>query len=133
MLLPEQLQKSISIDAEVMLGDLTLKLLDSIETLEPHGMGNPKPLLSATGVRVVGETKVVGPRQNHLQVRFCQGETTLKAIAWNMAERGKVLTSGQLCSIAFTPSINAWNGRREVQLELKDFQILDQAAAAQSA
>jgi len=133
VLSPEQLQKSIRIDAEVMLGDLTLKLLEAIETLEPHGIGNPKPLLVANDVRVVGEIKLVGPRQNHVQVRFCQGNTTVKAIAWNMAERAKVLTPGKICSIAFTPSINEWNGRREVQLELKDFQLKDEAIQAQSA
>ena len=133
VLSPEQLQKSIHVDAEVMLGDLTMTVLELIETLEPHGTGNPKPVLIANNVRVVGELKVVGPKQNHLQVRFCQGNTTLKAIAWNMAERGKVLTPGRLCSIAFTPSINEWNGRREVQLELKDFQLAEEGAKAQSA
>ncbi len=49
-----------------------------------------------------------------------------------MAERGKVLTPGKLCSIAFHPSINEWNGRRDVQLELKDFQ-LEEEVHAQSA
>ena len=133
VLSPEQLQKSISIDAEVPLGVLTLKVLESIEALEPHGVGNPKPILASNLVRVVGEPKVVGPRQNHIQVRFCQGDTTLKAIAWNMAERGKALTAGKLCSIAFHPSINEWNGRREVQLELKDFRLEEEEAHAQSA
>jgi single-stranded-DNA-specific exonuclease len=133
VLSPEQLEKSTWIDAEIMLGDLTLKVLESIEALEPHGTGNPKPVLVANRVRVVGESKIVGPKQNHLQVRFCQGETTLKAIAWNMAERGKVLTPGRWCSIAFTPSINEWNGRREVQLELRDFQLEEEGVHAQSA
>ena len=132
VLSPEQLQKSILIDAEVPLGVLTLKVVESIESLEPHGIGNPRPILVANRVRVVAEPKVVGERKNHLQVRFCQGDTTLKAIAWNMAERGKVLTPGKLCSIAFHPSINEWNGRREVQLELKDFQ-LEEEVHAQSA
>ena len=133
VLSPEQLQKSIHIDAEVPLGILTLKVVESIDALEPHGIGNPKPILVANGVRVVGEPKVVGPRQNHLQVRFCQGDVTFKAIAWNMAERGKVLRPGKLCSIAFHPSINEWNNRREVQLELKDFRLIDEESHAQSA
>ena len=116
-----------------MLGELTIKVLESIEALEPHGIGNPKPLLVATDVRVVGEPKVVGQRQDHLQLKFAQGVTTHKAIAWKMAERGKVLTPGRRCSIAFTPSINEWNGRREVQLEIKDFRVEEVAAQAQSA
>ena len=129
----EQLQRSILIDAEVPLGALTLKVLESIEALEPHGIGNPKPILVANRVKVVGDPKAVGPRQNHLQLRFCQGDTIVKAIAWNMAERGKVLKAGTLCSIAFTPSINEWNGRREVQLEIKDFQLEDDHSHARSA
>ncbi len=129
----EQLQKSIWIDAEVPLGVLTLKVVEAIDALEPHGVGNPKPLLVANNVRVVAEPKIVGERKNHIQVRFCQGETTLKAIALNMAERGKVLSPGKLCSIAFHPSINEWNGRREVQLELKDFQLVEEEVHAQSA
>ena len=129
----EQLEKSLGVDAEVMLGDLTLKVVESIERLEPYGMGNPKPILLANDVRVVGESKAVGPKQNHLQIKFGQGDTTHKAIAWNMAERGKVLMPGRRCSIVFTPSINEWNGRREVQLELKDFRLAEEEAHAQSA
>jgi single-stranded-DNA-specific exonuclease len=129
ILSPEQLQKSILIDAEIPLGVLTVKVVESIEALEPHGIGNPKPLLVANHVRVVGDSKAVGERKNHLQVKFCQGDTTLKAIAWNMADRGKALTPGRPCSIAFHPSINEWQGRREVQLELKDFRLEDESHA----
>ena len=129
----EQLEKSLGVDAEVMLGDLTLKVVESIEALEPHGIGNPKPIFLANDVRVIGESKVVGPKQNHLQIKFGQGDTAHKAIAWNMAERGKILTPGRRCSIVFTPSINEWNGRREVQLELKDFRLAEEEAHAQSA
>jgi single-stranded-DNA-specific exonuclease len=132
VLSPEQLQKSLMLDAEVQLGELSLKVVEAIESLEPHGIGNPKPLLVANRVRVIGEPKAVGPKKNHLQIRFCQGDVVLKAIAWNMAERGKILTTGKICSIAFHPSINEWNGRREVQLEIKDFQ-LEEEAHAQSA
>ena len=33
------------------------------------------------------------------------------------------MKSGALLSLAFHPSINEWNGRRDVQLEVKDFKI----------
>ena len=55
----------------------------------------------------------------------------VKAIAWNMAEQGKKLTANALCSLAFHPSINEWNGRREVQLEVKDFQLDEASEHAQ--
>jgi hypothetical protein len=40
-----------------------------------------------------------------------------------MAERGRALVPGIPCSLVFQPSINEWNNRREVQLEVKDFTI----------
>ena len=122
VLTPEMLQKVITIDAEVPLASLTTKIVDELDLLEPFGIGNPRPVLAASQVRVVGEPRVVGPRKNHLQIRFGQGDTITKAVAWNMAERWKTLRSNDVCSIAFVPSINEWNGRRDVQLEIKDLQ-----------
>ncbi len=129
----EQLQKVLTIDAEIPLGLLTTRVVEEIEQLEPHGVGNPRPLLVANRVRVLGEPRVVGARQNHLQIKFVQGDVTTKAVAWNMVEKGKKLTPNALCSVAFTPSINEWNGRREVQLEVKDFQLDEASEHAQSA
>ena len=118
----EQKEKVLHVDAEVMLGMLTLKLVEEVEGLEPFGIGNPRPMLVANRVRVLGKPRVVGDRKNHVQIQVAQGEAVVKGIAWNMADRFKGLAAGAVISIAFHPSINEWNGRREVQLELKDFQ-----------
>ncbi|MEJ7638367.1 MAG: DHHA1 domain-containing protein [Singulisphaera sp.] len=72
-LTPEQAQKRIDIDAEVPLGLLTRRVVEEIESLEPHGIGNPRPLLVANGVRIVGDPRIVGDRKNHLQFRVAQG------------------------------------------------------------
>ena len=120
---PERFHRILKVDAEVPLGVLTTRVVEEIESLEPHGMGNPKPLLIASDVRVVGDPRAVGERKNHLQFKVSQGGTIVKAIAWNLAERAKSLKSGSVCSLAFHVSINEWNGRREVQLEIKDFQF----------
>jgi len=119
----EMKHKELVIDAEVRLGELSMQVVQEIALLEPHGVGNPRPLLVASGVRMVGEPRAVGERKNHLQLRVEQGGATHQAIAWNMAERGKKLVQGTICDLAFQPSINEWNGRRSVQLEVKDFQI----------
>ncbi len=122
ILTAEQKRKVLHIDAEVRLSELTPRVVEAIESLEPYGVGNPKPVLVAEQVRVVGEPKVMGEKKNHLQVRFSQGNTALRAVGWNMAGRIKDLQPGAVCSLAFIPSINEWNRRRDVQLEIKDFQ-----------
>ena len=59
----DQQQRKLDIDAEVRLGELSLPVVEWIETLEPYGIGNPRPILVAEGVRVVGEPRPVGERQ----------------------------------------------------------------------
>jgi single-stranded-DNA-specific exonuclease len=128
----EQFQKVLVIDAEVPLAMLSLRVVEEIEALEPHGIGNAKPLLLASGVTILGEPRTVGDRKNHLQLRLSQSGTVIKAIGWNLAERGKHLAANTPCSVVFHASINEWNGRREVQLEVKDFQIEEASEHARS-
>ncbi len=116
----DQKERRLMIDAEVQLGQLTLPVVEWIEALEPYGIGNPQPILSAEGVRVIGQPKVIGKEKNHVRIRFAQGGTTQSAVGWNMAERFGNLAPGTECAVAFRPSVNEWNGRREVQLEIKD-------------
>jgi single-stranded-DNA-specific exonuclease len=117
----EQLERVLTIDAEVPLGVLSVRVVEETDKLEPFGVGNPKPLLLASQLQVVAQPKIVGDHKNHLQLRLKQGDVIMKAIGWNLAERGQVLSAGSHCSVVFHPSINEWNGRREVQLEIRDF------------
>lgn len=119
-LTPELRQRELSIDAEVSLQMLTLKAVEQLERLEPHGMGNPRPLFLANGVKVVGDPRPVGERKNHLQLRFGHGSTIVQAIGWNLAEKTGGLSRGAVCDVVFHPSINEWNGYRRVQLEIRD-------------
>jgi single-stranded-DNA-specific exonuclease len=126
----EQLERALTIDAEIPLGVLSLAVVAELEKLEPHGISNPRPLLLANSVEVVGEPRPVGEKKNHLQIRLRQGDHIVKAIAWNLAEKGRDITAGSRLSAVFTPSINEWNNRREVQLEIKDFVVEEQEPGA---
>ena len=122
-LTPEQKERVTWIDAEVPLGMLSVKLVEELDQIEPYGIGNPKPVLATSGVRLLGEPKLVGERKNHVQMRFRHGDVVVKAIAWNAADRYKSLAPDTLCSLAYHPSINEWNNRRDVQLEIRDIQV----------
>jgi single-stranded-DNA-specific exonuclease len=128
----EQLQKVLVVDAEVPLAMLTPRVVESLSALEPYGVGNPRPLLLASRVQVLGDPRVVGERKNHLQLRLGQDGAVVKAIGWNLAERGKLLAPNALYSFVFHPSINEWMNRREVQLEIKDFQLDEASQHARS-
>ncbi len=123
LLSAEHLERVLNVDAEVLLAELNLGVVAEIGNIEPFGIGNPRPLLLAAGLEVAGVPRAVGQQKNHLQLRLRQGSTEYKAIGWNLAERAQSLTAGSRCSIVFHPSINEWNNRREVQLEIKDFKL----------
>ncbi len=113
----------LTLDAEVPLSALTLRLIEAMAQLEPYGAGNPQPLFLAGDLQVVGEPARIGGGERHLSFRVRQERTELRAIAFGMADRVKELMSDAgKCCLAFTPKINEWQGRRSVELEVRDFQ-----------
>jgi single-stranded-DNA-specific exonuclease len=129
-LTPDLREKVLHVDAEVPLPMLSLSVVEALEKLEPHGMGNPRPLFLASRVRVVGEPRAVGDQKKHLQLKFGQGGSVFKAIGWNLAEKGKGLAHDASCSVVFHVNIDEWNGMRRVQLEVKDFAATEDLATA---
>ncbi|AMV39396.1 single-stranded-DNA-specific exonuclease RecJ [Planctomyces sp. SH-PL62] len=133
LLTPELRERVLTIDAEVSLAMLNLNVVQDLEKLEPHGMGNPRPLFLASQARVVGEPRAVGEGKKHLQLKIGQGSAVFKAVAWNMAEKGKDLAHDVECSVVFHPGVDEWNGYRRVQLEVKDFVVSGRVPAPMEA
>lgn len=113
----------LRIDAEVPLSSLTLGLLNDLNKLEPYGAENPKPRFLAGNLQIVGEPRKIGGGERHLSLKVKQGSTTMRAVAFGMAERLEELMSEEgKCCLAFTPFMNEWNGNRSVELMIDDFQ-----------
>jgi single-stranded-DNA-specific exonuclease len=113
----------LKLDAEVPLSALTANLVDALSQLEPYGAQNPQPLFLAGDLQVVGEPTRVGGGERHLSFRVRQERTELRAIAFGMGDRAEELMSAAgKCCLAFTPKVNEWQGRRRVELEVKDLQ-----------
>lgn len=118
-----QPSRRLMIDAEVPLSALTPGLIESLESLEPFGSGNPEPLFLAGPLQVVGTPRRVGAGERHLSFRVRQQGKEMKGIAFSMADRAEELMSAQgQCCVVFTPKINDWQGWRSVELEVHDFQ-----------
>jgi single-stranded-DNA-specific exonuclease len=114
---------TLEIDAEVPLSALTPGLADSLVRLDPFGAGNPQPLFLAGDLQVVGEPRRVGGGERHLSFRVRQHGAEMKAIAFGMADLENELRSDAgRCCLVFTPRLNEWQGRRSVDLEVRDFQ-----------
>jgi single-stranded-DNA-specific exonuclease len=115
---------ALVIDAEVPLSCLTTGLVKSIRALEPHGIGNRRPLFLASGLQVVGTPKKVGGGERHLSFRVKQeGGPAFKAIAFEMVEREpELMAAGGTCCLVFTPTLNEWQGMISVDLQVVDLQ-----------
>jgi single-stranded-DNA-specific exonuclease len=110
------------LDAEVPLSAITFGLMNDLDKLEPYGAGNPKPKFLAAGLKVEAPRLIgTGDVQKHMDFRVRQGNTVMRCVAWNMADRLEELMSADGdCCLAFTPRINEWNGNRRIELQVID-------------
>ncbi|MBL0225674.1 MAG: single-stranded-DNA-specific exonuclease RecJ [Geobacteraceae bacterium] len=108
----------LTIDFEVLPGDVTKELALGLKLLEPFGMGNPEPLLLLRRMTVV-ERRTVG--EGHLRLRLKRDGFSFVAIAFNLADRE---VSGSI-DVVFYPEMNEWNGSSTLQLRVKDLRTAE--------
>ncbi|MBE5772947.1 MAG: single-stranded-DNA-specific exonuclease RecJ [Clostridiales bacterium] len=102
-------------DIEMDFGSITPGFIAALESLQPTGFGNPAPVFRATAQVV--EARTVGADGAHLKLMLSQDSHRLNAIAFRAGHRAETL-AGET-DILFTPKINAYMGRSEVQLEVR--------------
>jgi single-stranded-DNA-specific exonuclease len=129
---PEIFEPTLSIDAEVGLGDCSWGLLEEINRMAPFGPGNPEPVLVVRGASLV-DARQVG--NGHLRLTLRDAPTavagssrpvTVSAIAFGQGHRAQdaMAISGKL-DVAFSLREDHWQsargGDRRLQLQVKDF------------
>ncbi|MRR52966.1 MAG: single-stranded-DNA-specific exonuclease RecJ [Deltaproteobacteria bacterium] len=117
LLTEEDLLPELRIDAEILPEEVTLEAAKLISTLEPFGMGNPRPLFVMRGVQAL-ESRIL--KDCHLKTRFRRGGYCFDAIGFDMADR---IPASDFVDIVFSLDLNSWNGRTSVQLRLKDLKV----------
>ncbi|MEW6586666.1 MAG: DHH family phosphoesterase [Nitrospirota bacterium] len=113
---PEDFIPVLEIDAAVDLADITFSLTREFELLEPFGYGNPEPLLGTRGVEVLSPRIV---KDVHLKMKLRQKNLSLDAIGFDMASSYQRIQTAPVVDAAFTPCVNVWEGRTNLQLRLK--------------
>ena len=116
---PEDLQPLLRLDAEVDLGEIKFETLAELDKLKPTGQGNPGVQFYARNLTQVRPAQRMGNTKQHVKLWVKDGAATCEAVWWNGG--GKPLPDGKF-DLAFTPTINEFNGRRAVQLKVLDWQ-----------
>ncbi len=115
------LKRPVAVDMELKLSELTGSFLEELELLEPHGMGNPRPVFQSDGLelrqkprRLYGET---------YEAALAEGSQNYQA---HLNEKQMLLcaTSGAATRFdaAYSVKTKQWNGMKTLVLNIKNIQ-----------
>ena len=115
---PEQQERTLSIDMEIPIAEITPKFYRIINQMAPFGPGNMRPVLLSKGVVDRGYAKRVGSDETHLKCSFVAGTQSIDAIGFGLGDALEIVRSSA-CDIAYVVDENEWNGKTSLQLNLK--------------
>jgi single-stranded-DNA-specific exonuclease len=121
----DQLYPHLNIDSEMKLSEINERFLKFLSSLEPYGPGNIRPVFSAKNVKVEGLPQLIGKSYDTLKFMVKHDQSIFETIGFNMAEHYEKLICNEPINIAFSIGENEWNGRKTIQLELKDIKLGD--------
>jgi single-stranded-DNA-specific exonuclease len=111
--------RSLRIDCQIDLANISLKLYEDLEKFKPYGLGNPEPVFASNGL-MLKDGKVIGADGKHLRLVISDGQHSFSAVAFRMAEIFPQLRPGARIDIAYSLSLNQWNGEKRLELKIKD-------------
>ncbi len=121
--LPAPPPPRLDIDLEVSPAELSPALVEALAGLQPCGEGNPEVRFLCTDLTVAA-LRPIGDG-SHLELRLERNGTVVRALGWRMTERLAELEIGHRVDAVYTPTINAFRGRRAVEWTLHDLRGAD--------
>ena len=115
---PEQKERTLLIDMEIPITEITPKFFRIVNQMAPFGPGNMRPVLLSKRVKDRGNAKLVGSDKTHLKCSFVAGNQSINAIGFGLGNALEVIRSSE-SDIAYVVDENEWNGETSLQLILK--------------
>ncbi|MCL2110198.1 single-stranded-DNA-specific exonuclease RecJ [Microgenomates group bacterium] len=117
----EDLEAKLIIESEVPSSLLTDELVELLEDFAPFGQGNSEPLVMIKKMQLLA-IDIIGKEENHWRTWWWdkKSQARIKIMAWQAEgkwEKGKWEEGGEY-EIVIRPSINEWQDRKTLQLEL---------------
>lgn len=113
-------------DEELPIGDISAGLFNILQQMEPFGPENMRPVFLAKKVISGPNTKVIGGDRNHLRVHLMDEnnrDKSAEGVAFFQARWYEALSSGASVDILYSLEENNWNGRKNIQLQVKDIRL----------
>ena len=120
-IIEDQLTPKIEVDMEININDISAKLFRIIKQFSPFGPLNPSPVFVSKQVMDNGYAKKIGPTKSHLKLYLQTEKDSIEGIGFGMAEFFDNITNSQLLDVCYYINENTWNGRKNLQLRILDF------------
>ena len=120
----EDLRPRLSIDGALTFGSISEQVASDLAALGPFGIGNPRPVFSASSVEIVDGPRLL--KERHLKMSFRQEGKVIRGIAWRAADREAFVAANRgAVDVAFSLELDSWRGQRYLQLSVADFRAPD--------
>jgi single-stranded-DNA-specific exonuclease len=122
--LDAEFEPELTIDAQLDLSEVDLRFWKLLSQFEPFGPQNMRPVFVSKGVEIVGIPTIVGSGHLKMKVKH-NGSGVFDVIGFNMHEYLPALRNCPKGSIdlAYVLEENHWNGKRSLQIRLKDIHV----------
>ena len=119
-------EKSINVDSQINISNLSLEFAESLLKLKPFGKDNEKPLFANKDVSIAS-LSMIGKDKNTMRLSLFQNGSYYNAIKFGAEKEFQYLNDkfngqivGQKIDIVYYPDINEFRGQRSLQLKLID-------------
>ncbi len=117
----ETLTPSLEADMELAPEELTMDLAENLLLLEPYGIGNPVPVFVLRNMSLTECIPISGGKHTRLSVM--KNGKYFQAMCFSCPMSELNLFVGDQIDLLFTVDINEYNGRRSVQLIVRDVRL----------
>ena len=118
---PDALEEKLLIEKVLEPAEKTMEFADALKLLEPFGEANPKPLFALTGANVYN-VQYMGSEGQHMRfTAVCPDGIEISCVLFRRAADYETILNGATAvDVAGELGINEYNGRRKLQLTVKD-------------
>lgn len=124
----EALIPTVEADCTLRCEDISMALAEELRMLEPYGTGNPVPAFVLRDARIFEVIPISGGK--HTRLVIGDGQHTFTAMCFSRSQAQMNLFVGDSVDVLFNLDINEYNGRRSVQLIVRDIRLCEAARKA---
>lgn len=118
----EEMAEKVRIDVPMPISYVNMPLIRQLNLLEPFGKGNTKPLFAQKNIKIIG-CRVFGKNRNVVKMKLYDENGFEADGVWFGAGDAFVerIREKERWSVAYYPSINAYNGRESIEIIVQNY------------